>query len=338
MVELNTLAVCQLPQVTKCIRHFHQTVCSVVHQTATLYTNHLSSRHDGEIEVDDVPSNLPGSQLQELSLQFYRTKIYITSIAMKRVELLTSRQGSDETATAIWKVERRLRITSSNVKSIVQRRPTTASAPLVQRLLYNSFKGNAATRYGLAQERVSSIKYLEWLTDSGSVGAAINRHCGLIISPTHPWLAATPDAWVKDPSASPPQGLVEFKNPFSYKDLLLREAVDCKQFSCLEKVEGSLSLKRSHEYFHQIQFAMFCTGRKWCDIFIRAKDSHCERIQFDEQFCLDALPKLKRFFFCAILPELTVPHQPIREPKEWIADEDNWMSMVTDVRASDAAS
>ena len=269
------------------------------------YTLHQSfiSNHDGEIEVDDVPSNLLCSQLQDLSIAFYRSKIQIDSNVMKRVELLTSKQGDDDTAAVIWKVERRLHITSSNVKSIVQRRPITATAPLVQRLLYNSFKGNAATQYGLAQERVSSIKYLEWLRDQGSVGAAINRNCGLIISPSHPWLAATPDAWVKDPSASPPQGLVEFKNPFSFKDLLLNEAVHCKRCNCLEKaVDGSLLLKRRHEYFHQIQFAMFCTGRKWCDIFIRAKDKYGERIWLDKKFCLDAIPKLERFFFCAILP------------------------------------
>ena len=138
--------------------------------------------------MDDVPGNLPCSQLQELSLAYYRNKILIDVHAMKRVELLTMNQGDDDTATAIWKAERRLRITSSNVKSIDQRRPTTTAAPLVQRLLYNSFKGNAATRYGLAQERVSSIKYLEWLKEKGSVGAAINCKCGLVISPTHPWL------------------------------------------------------------------------------------------------------------------------------------------------------
>ena len=278
--------------------------------------------------MDDVPSHLPCSRLQELSLAFYRSKILIDTNAMKRVELLTSQQGDDDTARAIWKAERRLRITSSNVKNIDQRRSTTASAPLVQRLLYSNFKGNTATRYGLAQERVSSIKYLEWLKQSGSAGATINCNCGLVISATHSWLAATPDAWVKDPSTSPPEGLVEFKNPYSYKDLLLQEALDCKRCNCLEKADGSLSLKRSHEYHFQIQFAMFCTGRKWCDIFIRAKDSHCERIQYDEGFCSKVIPKLKRFYFCAILPELTLSCQPIREPKEWIDDEDNWMGMV----------
>ena len=142
-------------------------------------------------------------------MTFYRNKLLIETNAVKRIEL-------NRVIMTLQRSFGRLRITSSNVKSIDQCRSTTASAPLV----YSNFKGNAVSQYGLAQERVSSIKYLEWLKQSGSTGAAINRNCGLVISATHPWLAAMPDAWVKDPSASPPEGLVEFKNPFSYKDLL----------------------------------------------------------------------------------------------------------------------
>ena len=48
-----------------------------------------------------------------------------------------------------WKSERRLRIISSNVKIIVQQRPTTPVASTVKQFLYSKFVGNAATRYGL---------------------------------------------------------------------------------------------------------------------------------------------------------------------------------------------
>jgi len=55
---------------------------------------------------------------------------------------------------------------------------------------------------------------LEWLQkEQGSSGATVNINCGLIVSNTHPWLAATPDGWLENPQALPQQGLVEFKNP-----------------------------------------------------------------------------------------------------------------------------
>jgi len=43
-----------------------------------------------------------------------------------------------------------------------------------------------------------------------------------VISATHPWLAAAPDT---HGSASPPEELAKFKNPYSYKDLFLQEVV-----------------------------------------------------------------------------------------------------------------
>jgi len=95
--------------------------------------------------------------------------------------------------------------------------------------------------------------------------------------------------------------------------------------------DGNFSLKRSHEHYYQVQFAMLCTGRTWCDFFICAKDSFGERVRYDEELCLSQLPKLKRFYFCAILPELTIPHQPISEPKEWISDETSWLQQVESV-------
>ena len=210
---------------------------------------------------------------------------------------------------------------------------TTAVAPLVKQMLYGNYKGNAATRYGLVQEKARSINTFT----HGSVEASVDRNCGLIVLSTYPWLAATPDGLVIDPSASPlsPEGIVEFKNPYSYRESSLQEAIENKKCSCLINVEGCFSLKRSHEYYYQVQFAMLCTGRTWCDFFISAKDSFGERVQYNEEFCLSLLPKLKRFYFCAILPELTIPRQPIREPKEWIPewipDETSWMQQVESI-------
>ena len=53
----------------------------------------------------------------------------IDSDKMKEIQSLTSNQGDDEAASAISKSKRRLHITSSNVKIIAQRRPTTPLAP-----------------------------------------------------------------------------------------------------------------------------------------------------------------------------------------------------------------
>ena len=64
---------------------------------------------------------------------------------------------------------------------IAQQRPTTPVASAVKQMLYNQFQGNAATRYGLSQEKASFCKYLEWLqNEQGSSGATVNINCRLL--------------------------------------------------------------------------------------------------------------------------------------------------------------
>jgi len=125
-------------------------------------------------------------------------------------------------------------------------------------------------------------------------------------------------------SPLPPKGLVEFKNPYSYRDSLLQEAIDSKKYHCLTSIEGHFSLKCSHEYYHQVQFAMLCTGWTWCDFFISAKEIFGERIEYDEEFCLSLVPKLKRFCFCAILSRTDW----FTSTNTWAQGVANWWSFV----------
>ena len=68
--------------------------------------------------------------------------------------LTSYKHGDDDHTSVNWKSKRRLRITSTSVKAMLA---TTAVAPLVKQMLYGNFKGNAATRYGLVQEKARSI-------------------------------------------------------------------------------------------------------------------------------------------------------------------------------------
>ena len=90
---------------------------------------------------------------------------------------------------------------------------------------------------------------------------------------------------------------------------------------------GTLTLKESDTYYNQVKIAMFCTNRKWCDLVVRTKvDLHVEHIKFNET-CLSFLSKLQNFVFNSLLPELTSPHKPIRDPK-WIASAKQWNSRI----------
>ena len=187
-------------------------------------------RHDGGPDAADIPSDIPVHQLKELMLQFYNTQIVVNEEKSRLIQFNTMHHSQDDNESVSWITERRKRITSSNVKEVYKRRPTTPVAPLVHRFLYSTFRGNVATRWGLDREDSSVPIYLSWLhEDRHSVNATVNNKCGLVISTSYPWLAATPDGWVNDPTATPCQGLVEFKNPYAYRNLTLEDTITTKK-------------------------------------------------------------------------------------------------------------
>ena len=90
---------------------------------------------------------------------------------------------------------------------------------------------------------------------------------GFLIHHSHHWFGASPDGLIDDPSSSDPEGIIEFKNPYSIRMHSLKDAVTQKKDFCLrvEKTDWSLRLKWTHLYFYQIQATMSCTGCQWYD-------------------------------------------------------------------------
>ena len=133
--------------------------------------------------------------------------------------------------------------------------------------------------------------------------------------------AASPDGIVYDPSFNPPQGLVELKNPYSARDKTVEEAASSKSFCLKLDNGGKLCLPKNHNYYYQIQCAMYCTNRQWYDLVVMTKNLHIERITVDPQFEKKIIPKLKEYYFTAVLPELASPQAVIREPCQWLTKE-----------------
>ena len=214
-------------------------------------------------------------------------------------------------------IEQRKRITASSVGSIAKMRKTTKRSNKVQTLLYSNFKGNKATRYGTAKEEEARQEYITYKRRNGHPDLNVET-CGLFVSLTTPWLAASPDGTVYDPEdTSQVLGLVEIKNPYSMRDKTLDEACKTSTF-CLEKKNDKYQLKQRHDYYYQIQCQLYCVDREWCDFVLKTnKDIHIERIYRDRNWWGLQQEKLRTFYFDALLPELACPRYRnggIREP------------------------
>ena len=271
------------------------------------------SRHDGGISPEEVDDDIPSEQLDKLKDSYYRTKVVVTEEEARDIERNTRDQAENEQ----WLLERKKRITASNVGGIAKMRKTTKKSKKVENILYSRFRGNEATRYGLAKEEETKQRYIAYQQRDGHPALNVDTN-GLFVSLTNPWIAASPDGTVYDPS-DPSQvlGLVEFKNPFSMRDKSLAEACRTSTF-CLTNKKNTFQLKNKHDYYFQIQCQLYCVDREWCDFVLTTeKDIHVERIRRDRKWWDEKLVLLRRFYFDAVLPELACPRYRkggIREP------------------------
>lgn len=201
-------------------------------------------------------------------------------------------------------------------------RSRTKRSGKIKAMLYKSFHGNRATQYGCEAEDTARKTYITTQHLRGKSGLTTTR-TGLIISVSNPWLAATPDDRVYDPTATPSYGLAEYKNPYSARDLSLSQACDTIKTFCLTKEQCSdggvnYRLKQNHDYYYQIQCQLYCDNKEWCDFVVRTnKDINIERIYRNAKWWDEQMEKLRVFYFNALLPELACPRHEkggIREP------------------------
>ena len=117
---------------------------------------------------------------------------------------------------------------------------------------------------------LSRIPAIQWGTDHENDGVdAYVQTSGYIVKPTGIWLyengymGASPDGLVyPSKDATSPCGIVEIKCPYSLRNKEIKATFMWSQLSYLTE---RAQLKRNHEYYHQVQGAMYAVRVPWCD-------------------------------------------------------------------------
>lgn len=216
------------------------------------------------------------------------------------------RSTSQQSQSALWYSERVCRLTASNFGLVCKRRPGYMSS-LVKHLLYVEPPVTvSAIRLGRQKEPVIVEKYVATMQKEETLVAVYET--GLHVHPTAGFLAASPDRLVEDYSCEPAQGVLEVKYLASVvgppEDALAKPTI------CLEQLQnGTVHLKKSHNYFYQVQGQMACTQRSWCDFVCMTSTGHLfrERISFDAEFWSNCHAKLQYFFQAHLAPEIVYP-------------------------------
>lgn len=165
----------------------------------------------------------------------------------------------------------------------------------------------APIKWGIDNEPKANRESLNYAKAHGKKGLSV-RKCGFIVHPTMGWLGASPDARVTDPHSDFPDGIAEFKCPFSKKELTPREACDDPNFYCY--YDSGLHLKKSHHYYHQVQLQLFVgiDQYDWCDFCVYTpKGIEVERIWLDIEWSEKCITELDSYYEAYILPEILHP-------------------------------
>lgn len=158
----------------------------------------------------------------------------------------------DQSSCPDWHQLRKPRVTASRFGEVCHVRGLSSAESLTERIIRGSRRQTAEMRRGAEMESEVTVEYSKLTNVNYSP-------CGLIIHPDAPWLGASPDGVVFDPTEYPQFGLVEMKCPN------VKNIVDCKY---LQMDHGLLTLKKSHAYYWQVQGHLLVSGMQWCDFML----------------------------------------------------------------------
>ena len=139
---------------------------------------------------------------------------------------------------------RKYRITASFFGLIRQRLPTTPHS-LVLRMLGTSSFTSAATEWGKKNEQIAIDEYVQYQHAAGHNDLFVCSS-GFVGCEDYPFLGASPDAAMYDPTFPEPFGLAEVKCPYSVHHLSPTEACSKTTFFCSLSNDNTLTLKKEH--------------------------------------------------------------------------------------------
>ena len=203
--------------------------------------------------------------------------------------------------------QRSKRLTASNFGKVIKRKRPPTESFLRDIFVPKDLSKVSSIRHGRQQELIVRTLYSRKMQKMCKQFIVFDA--GLVVYPSFSYLGASPDGKVYDPTEKDPFGLLEIKNPYTWRNLLMEEACKDPNF-CLHMVNGKPKLKEHDKsgYYDQVQGQLAVTGLPWCDFVVHLSGSrniNVERIYFNQRHWDENLfPKLKKFNFDHALPFL----------------------------------
>ena len=156
----------------------------------------------------------------------------------QRITKTTVKQSSDPH----WFAARRFRLTASNFGLVLNRKRQPSNAFLRNLFEPKDLSNVSSIRHGKTNESTARSLYAQ--TMQKETRKFTVYEAGLVVNPSHPFLGASPDGKVFDPSERNPFGLIEIKVPFRWRSNTFAEACQDHDFMC-EMVEQKSTIRQA---------------------------------------------------------------------------------------------
>ena len=213
-----------------------------------------------------------------------------------------------------WYTIRHLLITSKKIKSLctkqntVEKNPQTDVTLTIKNFVCEQQKQSSETlpkpmQHGIENESKARECYIKCYKRRHT-----NMHFiepGLLISNSIPFIGATPDG-IRNCNCCK-STLVEFKCPYTGKDLDAKSAFLLHSIGGKVNDNGTYHLNKNHLHYYQVQTAMAVTGLSVCDfVTYTNKGTHVVQIHFDQEFWNNISAKASLFYIERIIPYMFV--------------------------------
>lgn len=173
-------------------------------------------------------------------------------------------------------------------------------------ILYSNFT-TEALQYGIESEQKAVNLFIREMRKDG-IAVSVEEP-GLSLSKDKPYLGASLDRVVTMIDTDEKWGM-EIKSPFSKAGMTVYEACKAKNVFLEKLADGSVQLKRNHNYFCQVQGQLYCSitpleGIIFVVHFGENMSLFIEKIHFEKSKWFDELSsKIDHFYRRAFFPEM----------------------------------
>ena len=162
---------------------------------SVLFDESLRIWQDNEESPEPVTFSLPPKSELLDRVNKFRSSLNLTAEQIREIEKHTI----DQDQSPLWYSVRRYRLTLSTFGRIIHMHPHTLPDAFIRQLLNKQELSTKAVQWGKSQEHIALQRYVDLQLTSGHNGLVAVK-AGFAIYEKFPFLGATPDACVHDPS------------------------------------------------------------------------------------------------------------------------------------------